>query len=117
MLVFKFGLFQHFHYKTDHCAPCQQCTKTALKGKTIKNLNFVFFHIFVKMGGNQAWSILRNRGKKLIRYDSVPIQFRLESIRYEIRKSRNITENFDSISDFIYACFQKNRCYFDIIEI
>ncbi len=45
------------------------------------------------------------------------IRFRLELIRDEIRKSQNITENFDSISDFIYACFQKNRCYFDINEI
>ncbi len=65
----------------------------------------------------QAWLILRNRGKKPIIYDLVSIQFRLESIQYEIRKSWNITENFDSISDFIYACFQKNWCYFDIIEI
>ncbi len=55
--------------------------------------------------------------EKPIRYNSVLIRFRLESIPYEIRKSQNITENFDSISDFIYACFQKNRYYFDIIKI
>ncbi len=66
---------------------------------------------------DQAWSILRNRGKKPIRIDSILVSIRLESIRHDTRKSRNITENFDSISDFIYACFQKNRCYFDIIEI
>ena len=66
---------------------------------------------------HQAWSRLRNCHRKPIRIDSKSIRFRLESIRDEIRKSRNITENVDSISDFIYACFQKNRCYFDIIEI
>ncbi len=66
---------------------------------------------------HQVWSRLRNRHRKPIRVDSKSIWFRLESIRDEIRKSRNITENFDSISDFIYACFQKNRCYFDIIKI
>ncbi len=65
----------------------------------------------------QAWSILRNRHGKPIRIDSISVSIRFESIRYEIWKSRNVTENFDSISEFIYTCFQKNRYYFDIIEI
>ncbi len=63
---------------------------------------------------HQAWSILRNRHRKLIRIDSKSIQFRLESIQCKIWKSQDVTYFFDSISIFILACFQKNRCYFDI---
>ncbi len=60
---------------------------------------------------NQAWSILRNRHRKQIRIDLKSVRFRLELIWHEIWKSQIITKNFNSILDFIYACFKINRCY------
>jgi hypothetical protein len=99
-------------------AKLRQCKCTFNKiskdrDRVVQKSNLCFFI----NAGEQAWSSLRNCHRKPIRIDSKSIWFRLESIRDEIWKSRNITKNFNSISDCIYACFQKNRCYFDIIEM
>jgi len=83
----------------------------------LKSISLKILGILPLLDYKQAWSILRNRHGKPIRIDSISVLIRFESIQYEIWKSRNVTENFDSISEFIYACFQKNRYYFDIIEI
>jgi hypothetical protein len=81
------------------------------------SFNFITSHFRFECFCKQAWSILKNHHRKPIRIDSKSIQFRLESIRCKIWKSWNVTYFFDSIWIFILACFQKNRCYFDIIKI
>ncbi len=80
--------------------------------KTVVILHRCLIHIvlLVAFRHGRFWEIATENWLESIRN-------RLELIQCKIWKSRNVTYFFDSISIFILACFQKNRCYFDIIEI